>query len=90
MARSQNSFMKLQRERKKKKKKQAKLQRKIEKKDHETSGKLDDMLAYVDEYGNITSSPPEPAEPANDKADKDHEEGRDVLVQDSHTPPKMQ
>ena len=59
MARSQNSFMKLQRERKKKKKRMEKLQRKLDKKEHETSGKLDDMIAYVDEYGNITSEPPE-------------------------------
>jgi S-adenosylmethionine hydrolase len=59
MARSQNSFMKLQRERKRKKKKEEKLQRKLERKDQGSGGKLDDMIAYVDDYGNITSTPPE-------------------------------
>jgi len=43
---------------KKKKKRDEKLQRKIGKKDQETSGKLNDMIAYVDEYGNISDKPP--------------------------------
>lgn len=44
---------------KKKKKRDEKLQRKIDKKDQDTSGKLDDMIAYVDEFGNILDEPPE-------------------------------
>ena len=55
---------------KKKKKRDEKLQRKIDKKDQETSGKLNDMIAYVDEYGNISDSPPE--EPS-----KDHKKNQD-------------
>jgi hypothetical protein len=59
MARSQNSFLKKQLEQNKAKKKKEKEQRKQERHEHATSGKLEDMLAYVDEFGNITSTPPE-------------------------------
>ena len=59
MGRNQNSFIKNQKADKKKKKRQEKLQRKIEKKEQETSGALNDMLAYVDEFGNILDAPPE-------------------------------
>lgn len=31
-------------------------------KENEKSGSLDDMIAYVDEYGRITDSPPDPEE----------------------------
>jgi len=68
MARSQNSFIKNQKAIKKKKKRQEKLQKKIDKKEQETSGKLDDMIAYVDEFGNIMDEPPEaPKEKKEDK-----------------------
>lgn len=59
MARSQNSFIKNQKAIKKKKKREEKLQRKIDKKDHETNGSLDNMIAYVDEFGNILDEAPE-------------------------------
>lgn len=59
MGRNQNSFIKNQKANKKKKKRQEKLQRKFDKKEQETSGKLNDMIAYVDEHGNILDSPPE-------------------------------
>ena len=68
MARSQNSFIKNQKAQKKKKKRQEKLQKKIDKKEQETSGKLDDMIAYVDEFGNILDEPPE--EPKENKEKK--------------------
>ena len=59
MARSsQNSFIKNQKAIKKKKKRDEKLQRKIDKKDQESSGTLDDMIAYVDKDGNILDEPP--------------------------------
>lgn len=58
MSRSQNSFIKSQKAMKKKKKRDEKLQRKIDKKEQETSGKLNDMIAYVDEHGNISDKPP--------------------------------
>ncbi|MFT4736769.1 MAG: S-adenosylmethionine hydrolase [Cyclobacteriaceae bacterium] len=59
MARSQNSFMKKQKAEKKRKAQAEKLQRRIEKKNSETSGALDDMIAYVDEFGNILDEKPE-------------------------------
>lgn len=59
MGRNQNSFIKNQKANKKKKKRQEKIQRKIDKKEQETSGDLNDMIAYVDEFGNILDSPPE-------------------------------
>lgn len=64
MARSQNSFIKNQKAIKKKKKREEKLQKKFDKKNQETSGKLDDMIAYVDEYGNILDEKPEEPTPA--------------------------
>ncbi|WP_424963958.1 cold-shock protein [Ekhidna sp.] len=69
MARSQNSFIKNQKAQKKKKKRQEKLQKKIDKKEQETSGKLDDMIAYVDEFGNILDEPPE-EKPKENKENK--------------------
>lgn len=60
MARSQNSFIKKLKAEKKAKKKQEKFKKKLEKKDKETSGDLENMMAYVDEFGNITSEPIEP------------------------------
>ena len=59
MARSQNSFIKHKKAEMKRKKRQEKLQKKIDKKEQETSGELNDMIAYVDEFGNILDTPPE-------------------------------
>lgn len=56
MARSQESFGKKEREKKKQKKKLEK----EKKKENREKGSLDDMIAYVDEHGNITSTPPDP------------------------------
>ncbi len=60
MARSQNSFIKKQKEEKRRKKKKEKELRKKERQENsDKGGSLNDMLAYVDENGNITSEPPE-------------------------------
>ena len=59
MGGNQNSYIKKKKAEAKRKKKQAKFEKRLEKKNQPKSGKLDDMLAYVDEYGNITSEPPE-------------------------------
>lgn len=69
MGRNQNSFIKNQKANQKKKKRAEKLQRKIDKKEQETSGKLKDMIAYVDEFGNIVDEKPEEA-PAEKKKDQ--------------------
>lgn len=63
MAKSQNSFIKKQKADRKRKKKEEKFQKKLQRKDQETSGNLDDMIAYVDEYGNIVDQPVEKADP---------------------------
>ena len=60
MAKSQETFSKKEAEKKKAQKKKEKEQRKEERKANAKSGSLEDMMAYVDEYGNITSTPPDP------------------------------
>jgi S-adenosylmethionine hydrolase len=59
MSKSNNSFIKKQKELIRKKKREEKVERKIERKKNATSGDLESMMAYVDEFGNITSTPPE-------------------------------
>jgi hypothetical protein len=59
MAKSQATFMKKQLEKNRAKKKEDKEQRKQERKQNSNGGKLEDMLAYVDENGELSSSPPE-------------------------------
>lgn len=71
MARSQNSFIKKQKAEKKRKKQAEKFQKKLENKDKKTSGALEDMIAYVDEFGNIVDTPPEEnTEEKKDEKDK--------------------
>lgn len=61
MARSQISAAKKEKEKKKLEKKKEKEQRKEERKANSKEGKsLEEMMAYVDEYGNISSTPPDP------------------------------
>lgn len=54
-----DSFSKKQKEKKKAQKRKEKLARKEARKSEEKSGKLDDMIAYVDEFGNIVDTPPD-------------------------------
>ena len=60
MAKSQNSFIKQEKEKKRDKKRKDKLERKEERKSNSSEGGFDNMIAYVDEFGNITSTPPDP------------------------------
>jgi len=55
----QNTFIKRQKEEKRRKAKQEKKEKMDARKSQQSSGKLEDMIAYVDKYGNITSTPPE-------------------------------
>lgn len=57
MGRNQNSFIKKQKAEQKRKKKLAKKQKMEDRKSEDTSSKLEDMLAYVDIHGNITTDP---------------------------------
>src|SRR5881394_317909 len=55
------TWNKKEREKKKQQSKKEKAERKQERKDINKEGKsLDDMLAYIDENGNISSTPPDP------------------------------
>lgn len=61
MGRAQESFGKKENEKKRQKKRTEKEERKEERKASAKSGQsLDEMLAYVDENGNISSTPPDP------------------------------
>ncbi len=84
MGRSQESFNKKEVRSKKEKKRKEKEKRRLARKDGEKTG-LDDMIAYVDENGIITSTPPDPTKkkeeikaedieigiPTRDDSDKD-------------------
>lgn len=59
MAKSQATFMKKQLEKNKQKKKEDKEQRKLERQQNSNGGDLENMMAYVNEFGEITSTPPE-------------------------------
>lgn len=54
------SFSKREKEKKRQQKKKEKVQRQADRKAAPKSGALEDMMAYVDENGNITSTPPDP------------------------------
>lgn len=61
MAKSKQTFNKKEKEKARLKKRQDKEEKKEERKAYARNGNsLDEMLAYVDENGNLTSSPPDP------------------------------
>ncbi len=55
-----DTWNKKERQKKKEQSKKEKAERKQERKDNPKSSKLDDMLAYVDENGNLSATPPDP------------------------------
>jgi len=72
MAKSQETFNKKEKEKKRRKKRQDKLerqrQRKVEKAER-GAVPFEDMISYVDENGNLTSTPPDPAKKLKIKAE---------------------
>src|SRR3954470_20802644 len=61
MAKSKETFGKKEKEKKRLKERQDKQQKMEERKANATKGKsLDDMMAYLDENGNLSSVPPDP------------------------------
>ncbi len=64
MAKSQATFMKKQLEKNIAKKKEYKEHRKQERQQNSTGGKLEDMMAYVNEHGELSSTPPELKQPS--------------------------
>lgn len=60
MAKSQQSFNKKEKEKKRLKKREDKKKKAGERKENSPGGSLESMMAYVDENGNITDTPPDP------------------------------
>lgn len=61
MAKSQETYSKKENEKKRKKKMQDKEEKREERKANSNKGKgLEDMMAYIDEDGNLSSTPPDP------------------------------
>ena len=69
MGRSQESYNKKEVRNKKEKKRKEKEKKRLHKKEAGTKSNFDDMIAYVDEFGQISSTPPDP----NAKVDVDVE-----------------
>lgn len=64
MAKSQDSFNKKEKEKKRQKKNQEKQERREQRKADKREGgakTFEDMISYVDENGNLTSTPPDPS-----------------------------
>jgi cold shock CspA family protein len=60
MGRSQETFTKREREKQRIKKQQEKIEKMKERKANGKSKSLEDMMAYLDENGNLTNTPPDP------------------------------
>jgi cold shock CspA family protein len=60
MARSQETFNKKEVKNKQEKKRKDKAKKRLIKKESGKKNSFDDMIAYVDEFGKITSTPPDP------------------------------
>ncbi|HYH56258.1 MAG TPA: cold shock domain-containing protein [Anseongella sp.] len=70
MGRSQETFSKKEKEKKRLKKKQEKAEKREERQANSKKGKgLEDMMAYVDEYGNMTDTPPDPSKKISVKSE---------------------
>lgn len=63
MAKSQETFSKKEKEKKRQKKKEEKQRRKEERKANKVAGNLENMMAYIDENGNIVDTPPDQTKP---------------------------
>jgi cold shock CspA family protein len=62
LTRSTETFSKKEKEKKRLKKAKEKIEKAEERKSSTVKGKpLEDMMAYIDEYGNITATPPDPS-----------------------------
>lgn len=60
MGRSQETFNKKEVRKRKEKKRKEKEEKRAKKKNEEKKSSFNDMIAYVDEFGVITSTPPDP------------------------------
>ena len=69
MGRSQETFHKKEVRNKKEKKRKEKEAKRLARKDVEKKSGLDDMIAYVDENGQLTDTPPDPTKKKKIKAE---------------------
>jgi cold shock CspA family protein len=69
MGRSQESFNKKEIRKKKEKKRQEKEKKRLARKDEDKKSDLDSMIAYVDENGMLTDTPPDPTTRTKTKAE---------------------
>ncbi|WP_103068107.1 cold-shock protein [Aquimarina sediminis] len=70
MAKSQQTFSKIEKEKKKLKKREEKQKKKEERRANSNKGNgLDSMIAYVDEHGYSTDTPPDPTKKKKIKAE---------------------
>ncbi len=69
MGRSQESFNKKEVRNKKEKKRKEKEAKKLAKKESGKKGSMEDMIAYVDEDGMLTDTPPDPSKKKDIKAE---------------------
>ena len=60
MSKNQNTFIKKQKAELKKRKQKQKLEKKLDRKNQPKDGSLDNMIAYVDEFGNFSDTAREP------------------------------
>ena len=60
MSKSQETYSKKEKEKKRLKKKKEKDEKRAERKANSKGGELDNMMAYIDEHGNISETPPDP------------------------------
>jgi cold shock CspA family protein len=86
MAKSQQSFNKSEKEKKRLKKQKDKLSKKLERRANSEGGDLNNMIAYVDENGMITDTPPDPSKKIKVKASSieigiPKKEDKEVLAQ---------
>src|SRR5688572_28112859 len=60
MGKSQETVSKKEREKQRARKQQDKREKMMERKQNKEKGNFNDMIAYLDENGNISSTPPDP------------------------------
>ncbi len=77
MGRSQETYNKREKEKKRLKQRKEKLEKKEERKANKQTGELENMMAYVDEFGNITVA----ARPHQNKEEGRHQQYRNWCTQ---------
>lgn len=88
MSKSQNTFIKNQKEKKKAQKKKEKEEKKQERRENNLKGgDLSDMIAYIDEFGNIVDEKPE-ERPAPKTPPKRKEEDKNTPSPSKANPPR--